>query len=448
MERIYHIIRVAAATLIAGLSLPSCIYDNGNGPESGTETIGINAAMVTGGRRAPNPHADRSEESFMVLFWLQEQRAALELSPEIGNAWSAPYLAKEAPQPVSFYDESVYDTGYPYPFPEDRLLYATGYGPAGVITPGDNYRVLTVNIPEASKQQKVGHYDFLGCDAWCDIYRGSQADPFSQNKNKLFFRHLAAKLVFYVDRDEVSMENKQFVRNVQVKHLRMKIGDAEWTDNDCMYSPGEFTWSLLDPDNDFTKSYLTVIADKKQLRGNTHVTTDPAAGYKATVSMPFAGLNSDYVLQRNAIDRVPVDGMVLDSCYVCNPIVDGTVQTGTIQLKMDISADLSFDWDFPLADSESTTDGLTYTREWKDVTLNAIYEMETDADGNVQPTERTVTEFKPGNEYRVYITFSRTGVNLVAKELPWDYDGIHYVTIIGGDPQPPTTPEQTEQPTI
>ncbi len=444
MERIYHIIRIAATALLAVLSLPSCIYDNENGPAGEAETITINTAMVSGGRRTPTAHGERSEEAFMALFWLGEQRATLESADAGEGTWPTPYLAKEAPQPVSFYGQTVYDTGYPYPYPTDRWLYATGYGPSGVLTSTDNYRTLTVNIPEEVRQQKAGRHDFLGCDLWCDIYRGRQNDPFSQNKNKLFFRHLAAKLAFYVDRDDYSMENKQFVRNVQVKHLRMKIGDAEWTDNDCMYTPGTFTWSPLDPAKDFTESYRAVIAEKKQLRGNTDVETDPAAGYKTTASMPFAGLNSDFVLQRNAIDRVPIDGMVLDSCYVCNPIVDGTVQTGTIQLKMDISAELSFDWNFPTPESESASGGLTYTREWKDVTLNAIYEVEIDADGNARPTEREVTEFKPGNEYRVYITFSRTGLNLVAKELRWDFDGEHHIAIIGGDPKT----EQTEQPTI
>lgn len=443
MNRTYHIIRIAAATLLAGLLPASCIYDFENEPGSVSETIGINAAMVSG-QRTPSALTEKSDEAFMVLFWLQEQRAALELSSEVGNEWSEPYLAKEAPQPVSFYDKSVYDTGYPYPYPTNRYLYATGYGPAGVLTPGDHYRTLTVNIPDNSTAHKpAGRNDFLGCDAWCDIYRGAQDDPFSQNKNKLFFRHLAAKLVFYVDRDDASMENVQFVRNVQVKNLRMKIGNAEWTDNDCMYTPGAFTWSLLEPDKDFTTSYLAVIAEKKQLRGNTHVTTNPTAGYKTTASMPFAGSNSTFVLQRNAIDRVPIDGMVLDSCYVCNPIVDGTVQTGLIQLKMDISAEMSFDSNFPMTDSESATDALTYTREWKDVTLNAIFEMETGEDGIAIPTKREVTEFKPGNEYRVYITFNRTGVNLVARELPWDYGNMHYIAIIGDEK---TTTEQSENP--
>ena len=142
------------------------------------------------------------------------------------------------------------------------------------------------------------------------------------------------------------------------------------------------------------------------------------------------------MLQRNATDRVPIDGMDIDSCYVCNLIdEDGSVKKGNpIQLKMDISAEMSFDPNFPMNDgSGSITDDLTFTREWKGVTLDAIYGVTIGSNGEVQTMDTAIDEFKPGNEYRIYIHFHRTGVNLVARELPWNYGGIHYITIPGGD---------------
>ena len=57
--------------------------------------------------------------------------------------------------------------------------------------------------------------------------------------------------------------------------------------------------------------------------------------------------------------------MDIDSCYVCNLIdEDGSVKKGNpIQLKMDISAEMSFDPNFPMNDgSGSITDDLTFTR--------------------------------------------------------------------------------------
>lgn len=433
MKRIEHIIITALSVLLAGLSITSCIYDDEVDSDL-SGTISINAAVVAGTRTAPI--AEKSDNTFMVLFWLDEHKENLE-QPQDGMTLPPPYLAKEAPQSVSFYSNTVYDTGYPYPYPETRLLYATGYAPSSVLTAGQNYRTLTVSIPEKDKNQKLGRCDFLSCDIWSDVFKGSQSDPFAQDKNKLYFRHLAAKLVFYADRDEKSMENSQYVRNVQVTNLRMKVGNAEWSDNDCMYTPSEFIWQKLEP-SDFTESYLTIIDNITKLDGNSGVSTKPKAGYKASKSEPFAG-NSSYVLQRNPIDRVPIYGMVIDSCYVCNPLVDGMPQTGKIQLKMDISAEMSYDPNFPAEANGSDNGNITFTRKWNDVVLDAIYPVTIGADGKAQvtkdPLPDPVVEFKAGNEYRVYINFNRTGVDLVAKELPWNYGGIHYITITGDDKQ-------------
>lgn len=428
MRQDYHIIKIVPAVVFALVSVTSCIYDEESMPPVSDETIGVSVSEVN--RSSGHRVGEISDNKFEVMFWLDEHVAGLG-NPADGNGLGNPYLASEAPQSVAYYSHSVYDTGYPYPYPDTTRLYATGYAPSNIISATDNYATLTVNIPEDEKSQKTGRYDFLGCDFWRDVYNGSQTDHFAQEKNKLYFRHLAAKLVFYADRDKESMENKQFVRNVQIKNLRMKIGDAEWTESDRMHTPSVFVWSKLDPNQDFTASYAKVLADVKALPGNAGVTSSPSAGYRILQSEPFAGIG-DYVLQRNPVDRVPIGGMVIDSCFVCNPIVDGVAGTGAIQLKMDISAELSYDFTFPA--SGDNGEDITFTYEWKDVTLDAINEVRVDADGNVHKVDPpvAVTEFRPGNEYRVYIQFNRTGVNLVAEELPWNYGGVHYININGG----------------
>lgn len=219
-----------------------------------------------------------------------------------------------------------------------------------------------------------------------------------------------------------------------MKNLRMSIdGGNTWTP---MYTPHTFEWKEL-TETDFTESYKKTIAAVRLIEGNgSAADTNPKAGYKTVAAEKFAGEDSDYVLQKNATDRVPIDGMNIDSCYVCNPIDEnGSVKKGSpIQLKMDISAEMSLDPNFPMNDgSGSTTDDLTFTREWKGVTLDAIYVVTIGLNGKVQMTDTAIDEFKPGNEYRIYIHFHRTGVNLVARELPWNYGGIHYITIPGGD---------------
>lgn len=427
MKQLVHMARVVSVMLLAEAALASCIYEGEELPDD-SETIRVHTQAVDGSRAAVK--TESGDNTFMVLFW--RDKAHLESASAVVAAWSSNlYLAGHAPQPVAFYERSVFDTRYPYPPQQEySYLYATGYAPGNVLKPSNGYRTLTASVGTPEK----GRYDFLGCDVWSEVFRGSQSDPFSQDKNKLYFRHLAAKLVFYADRDRATMENRQFVRNVRIKNLQMSVGGGEWTP---MYTPRIFEWKTLQ-DDDFTTSYVKTIATVKLVEGNTGVRTRPQAGYKAVEAEPFAGAGSNYVLQKNAADRVPIEGMAIDSCYVCNPIdKNGAVRQGDIRLKMDLSAEMSFDPNFPVQEagigSGSAADDITFTREWKDVVLDAIYLV--DEKGDVPTNKEPVKEFKAGKEYRIYIRFNRTGVNLVARELPWNYGRSHYITIPGGVPQ-------------
>ncbi len=427
MHRSNHIIGIVSAALLAGALCASCASDSASDPQPAAATIRVNTLVADGTRAV----SESSDHTFMVLFWQQTAHLA---SVGKSSAWLAPYLACHAPQPVAFYKYSVFDTHFPYPLPEDSYLHATGYAPGNKLTPDarEGYRRLSASVGTPEK----GRYDFLGCDFWDGVYRGSLKDPFAQDKNKLYFRHLAAKLVFYADRDEATMENKQFVRNVQIKNLRMSIdGGREWTP---MFTPSVFEWSGLTPETDFTESYANTIAAVKLLAGNESAAASrPQAGYKTAEAETFAGNDSNFVLQRSDTDRVPINGMVIDSCYVCNPMAQGEIQTDQpIRLKMDICAEMSFDPNFPTTvGSGSPTHNLTFIRKWTDVEVGAIYQVESGANGMVQETTQPILAFKPGNEYRIYIHFHRTGVNLAAQELPWNYGGIFYIGIPGGDEQ-------------
>lgn len=424
MKRIYRIKKISMI-LFASTLLSSCIYDYGEEavPQQGN-TIRVNTRVVNGTRAATT--YDVSDNTFMVLFW--DDKVFLE-NPSVPGQWSSPYLARHAPQPIPFYEQSVFDTHHPYPN-ATQYIYATGYAPGSLMRPDDTegYRKIISSVGDAEK----GRYDFLGCDVWSDVYKGSESDPFSHDKNKLYFRHLAAKLLFYADRDRVTMEKKQHVRNVRVTALYMSIdGGKTYTP---MFTPDAFEWKELE-ETDFTSSYKKTIETVKLIEGNTAVGAEskPKAGYKAVSATPFAGDDANFVLQKNKVDRIPIKGMSIDSVYVCNDIRNGVVvksDTENIRLKMDITAELSFDPNYANSDDDgTTTDDLTYTRTWENVPLEAIYQV----DGEGNKTETKVHEFKPGNEYRIYIHFYRSGVNLTALEMPWDIGGVHYITISGGD---------------
>jgi len=418
--------------LPAAVSFTSCVYDNlDDEPEAEPSTIRVNTADVDGSRASLS--ADGSDNTFMLLLW--EEADLVHLEPS--KAWPSPYLAAHAPQPVPFFDRSVFDTRYPYPDNENAFLYATGYAPGIVVKPADgkDYRRLKVELGD----HRRGRCDFMGLDLWKEVYKGSQLDPFSHDKNKLYFRHLAAKLLVIADRDKTTMENKQFVRNVRVNNLKMSTdGGTTWT---TLYTPLRFDWQQLTHDTDFTLSYNKAIASaqaENQMTGAgaTATPTIPTHGYKLSEAEPLnAPDDPSFTLSRNAADRVPINGLKIDSCYICN---DFDTEKGIviadkpIKLKMDVTAELSFSSNFPLTDEDSETDDFTYTRTWPGVEVSAIYKV--DSNGNVPASPTAIKEFKPGNEYRIYIHFYRTGVNLTAIESDWNYGGVHYIAIPGGTP--------------
>jgi len=438
-RKLSEIITLTTTALLLGLpALQSCIYDNVP-PEAdpAPASIRVNTMLAGGPWRSPSPlSAEGSGKNFTVLFW---QRPEKLLEPPSANGdysfWLAPYLASTAPKAVTEYTDLTFDTNYPYPVPETAELFATGYAPSDVLAPDATegyHRIAFVEqLSDGQTKPRKGRYDFLGCDAWNEVYYGSQSSPFAQERNKLYFRHLASKLLFYAERDQASMENKQYVRFVEVTGIEMTTDDgASWTP---LHTPVSFEWDALDKDNSLTDAYTKVISAVRTLTG---VTTAPAAGYRTATSGP---LPADFKILRRtpdgkpSVDRVPIAGHPIDSCYVCNPYVDGTEQAAKpIRLRMNISAELSFDLTFPKSDKDgSTTDDLTFTRTWTGLETR-IYEVNTD--GTPDRTKE-VTRFRPGREYRIYLNFSRTGVNLVARELPWDYGGIHYVGITGSDPK-------------
>jgi len=422
--------------LAAAPTLSSCIYEDEPDTDADTGTqasIRITTAMVPGRWDKIEP----GDAPFMLMLWDDDTQL---VTPGTSD-WSAPYLYRESPQSVTFYKEFVYDVGEPYPTVANQMLYATGYAPSTALVVSDNYRVLDYGKPDWSQEElkEVERIDFLGCDVWPDVYRGSVSDPFAQDKNRLYFRHLAAKLVFYADRERGTMEGRQYVRRVSVTNLRMSVdGGTTW---EPLCAPVQFTWGPLDPARDFSAEYTALLDRIKKIPGNTTVTSVPPAGYRTSAVRTFTD-NPGFVLQRRladgsaATDRVPVTGMALDSCYVASPLdTDGNARRGKIELRMDITAELSFDFPFPLPDGSSTdedgsvTDDMTFTHTWPDMTVDAIKVV--DADGNL--TGSVVDFFRPGDEYRVYIHFTRTGVNMVARQLPWFEGGSHTVVIVGGD---------------
>lgn len=289
------------------------------------------------------------------------------------------YLMNDAITSFSFADSRWLDTGHPYPKNTDNTeasVYATGYAPRTLLKEDETsgFRKLTVTETDL---QEVAHCDFLSCDARSE-QRGSFEHPFGNTAdNELQFRHLTSKILVYASRHE-SITGQVYVRKVQAT-LTLS------GETDKFHVPNEIEW-------------------KEPVSG---VNTE--WGYQVTGTSPLTddGLN----FQDNTDDMIMVlQDKRIDSCYVCQP-----ADVTTTAVDLSVTAEYSYLQDF----------SSSYEFKWSGTNLpiKAI-----DSDGQATD-DATITAFKPGYVYEIYLKFYKTGVIVTAKEVEWKDGGIHYVPV-------------------
>lgn len=291
------------------------------------------------------------------------------------------YLMNDAITSFSFADSRWLDTGHPYPKNTDNTeasVYATGYAPRTLLTEDATlgFRKLTVTETDL---QKVAHCDFLSCDARSE-QKGSFEHPFGNTaNNELQFRHLTSKILVYASRHE-TITGQVYVRKVQAT---LKLNN----ENDKFHVPKELTWSNLNEKNpDETDKWGYQVTEYQELE---------------------KGLN----FQDNTDDMIMVlQNKRIDSCYVCQP---ATVTTTAVDLS--VTAEYSYLQDFSLP--------YDFTWSGTNLPIKAI-----DNDGQATD-DATITAFKPGYVYEIYLKFYKTGVIVTAREVEWEDGGIHYVPV-------------------
>ena len=287
------------------------------------------------------------------------------------------YLMNDAITSFSFADSRWLDTGHPYPENPDKTeayVYATGYAPRTLLKEDatSGFRTLTVTETDL---QKVAHCDFLSCDARSE-QKGSFEHPFGNTEdNELQFRHLTSKILVYASRHE-SITGQVYVRKVKAA-LTLN------NNNDKFHVPNVIEW-------------------KSNASGEN---TD--WGYGVTSTLP---LTDGLTFQDNTDDMIMVlQDKRIDSCYVCQP---ATVKTTAVDLS--VSAEYSYLQDF--------SSPYEFTWSGTNLPIKAL-------DENGEETANSITEFKPGYVYEIYLKFYKTGVIVTAKEVEWKDGGIHYVPV-------------------
>ena len=282
-----------------------------------------------------------------------------------------------------------YETPYTYPSNFGKI-HATGYAPDNVLTPvtGKGFTVLDVKVTD-------GSVDLLSCDG-CEAHSASMKkdnesdNTFLQKEKELNFRHLTAKLTFLGKRNP-DMVGMVGVRNIRIAFIKPT------KDKDGLVIPEKLQlYTRKGPDTDRTKDYTT---------------------YTVSETTP-------YPYDKKVLEHKPIippnEAVTLGTCYVLSkgidygeasdqfdPIKGEWVGTPSGEPKLGITVTAE------LYDAQSGGDTGAYTTEtW---TLDPIDTWST----------HTGDKFLPGYEYKVTITFNRTGVALRAEAVPWNSEELH-----------------------
>ena len=268
----------------------------------------------------------------------------------------------------------VLTVGMEYPSDEDEYVYATGYAPYDALSMSSDYKTLTVK-----DGYKDGKTDFLCCDG-NESHKGSAAEPFTDEKHELKFRHMTPRIRFVGIRDRVTYGV------ISVNNVRVTLRESNG-----LSVPQSFVYH--------------------------HSNNNDRQTYVAQDLQP---ITEPITLEQDTRDYIPANanGLSLASCYVFHgelptdydPFAEDALSgSGTVELTMDIEADYS--WYNPNGNPIRFE-----SPKW----VNQKVTVNLEHDGNC---------FYPGYEYVVYITFYRESVVLQGVQQNWEEGGIHYLPV-------------------
>ncbi|EIY57703.1 hypothetical protein HMPREF1069_05018 [Bacteroides ovatus CL02T12C04] len=369
---------------LAGLSLAAC-HSGDEWSDEVPQSEGMPIAVHT---RVVAESMLNSGPSGRLLFWNNNvfHGAWMQCNPEAEPNFTV-LLDKEINH-YTYERHVYYETPYTYPSNFGKI-HATGYAPDNVLTP-----VTSKGFTELDVKVRDGSVDLLSCDG-CEAHSASMKkdnesdNTFLQERKELKFRHLTAKLTFLGERtpDMVGMVG---VRNIRIAFIKPT------DEKDGLVIPTRLKLHTRDSDVD-TRDYTTYIVSE-------------------TIPYPYA----HKVLEHKPIIP-PNEAVTLGTCYVLSKgIVYGEASGQFDPIKgewvgthLNAQPKLGIQVRAELYDAQSGGDTGAYTEEtW---TLDPIDKWST----------HTGDKFLPGYEYKVTITFNRTGVALRAEAVPWNSEELH-----------------------
>ena len=270
-----------------------------------------------------------------------------------------------------------------------------------------DYRELTLSSEAVSGGKlPLGRMDFLSLDA-DPAYWGNKENKFGQERNRLYFRHLTAQVLFVAQRDQ-SMVDMQYVRDVVLSNIRV----CYYGGTDTAPSATDAGWMPFSVPHKL--NWLPDQATAQDQTSSIH-------GYKVT---EMQDLPDDFSIRTTGHTQLTVGrDVAVDSLFV-NVRTSRTAATDIVNtpagkgvfLKMDVSALLSHLDNFPM-DTQRTNEenGLTHTMQWKDVIV-PVHEV-----GTTNPVKSIDT----GKRYKITLVFGRHNLYLDAVLMEWKDGGVH-----------------------
>lgn len=347
-----------------------------------------------------------------ILLMTQQQAVAFNEPPnDYLSAYNAYTHLVEILGKINDYNKMTYNTGVEYASNGDTY-FARGYAPAVVLAPTEtvygafDYRELTLSDEAIQGILPLGRMDFLSLDA-DPAYQGRMDDKFGQDKNRLYFRHLTAQILFVAQRDQ-SMVDMQYVRDVVLSNIRVCYygGNADFpTADDVGWLPFS-------------------IPQKLSWRPGQAIAqngTSSIYGYKVTA---MEDLPDTFSIRTIGHTQLTVGrDVAVDSIFVnvrtrrdTPEMIENVPATKGVFLKMDVSAQLSHLDTFPMDPSRADQEnGLTHTMTWKNVII-PVY---------VAGTTILVKSIETGKRYKITVVFGRHNLYLDAVLIDWKDGGLH-----------------------
>lgn len=388
MKKIARIIM--AGTIPLTLTLGACT--NTALPDEGLTDSNVPIAVHTRVAATGNTYANGS--SARLIFWLDNEfHTKLVQGDNAATPRFTVVLDKDI-NDYTFDSQIYYETPYTYPIVRENvsngIIHATGYAPANALATaeGQGYTELTVHA-----DYQKGQTDFLTCEGK-EAHSASSEKNFLLEEKELVFKHVTAKISFHARRDD-EMYGKVGVRNITLK-----------IQNEDRQLVVPTTLQLYADDaNEDGDDYTTYVAGTTEAyNSNNALTYTPAVTAHGTED--FVNIGNLYVLSKD-ITYGASDGQFNPQEHPKENTAGGTTLSGTPPtVTFDLNAELFNSAVQGSVGIYHTWEGVTITTEtWEDFI--------------------TGSKFLPGYEYKIYITFDRVGISIVAESVPWESEQVH-----------------------